>query len=100
MATYTELKALAEDKTLLERAAVAVIVAADVVRTEAPTVNNHSFRLAWAGKALTQPQAEGQRALWCALAQNRALTVAQIQAADDTSLQTAINAAIDLLAVS
>jgi hypothetical protein len=98
MATYVELLQAAEDDTLNKKARVAVIIAADVVRAEAGATANHATRLAWASQALRDPIGEGKRALWCALAQNAGLTSAQLLAASDAALQTAINAAVDLLA--
>lgn len=100
MATYQELAAAAENDALNIKARVAVIIAADVVRAEAPATTNHTARLAWAGRALRDPAGEGKRALWCALAQNSGLTSAQILSASDSAFQTAVNAAIDLLATS
>lgn len=98
MATYAELLAAAENDVLKGKARVAVIIAADVVRAESTGTANHTARLAWAAKALRDPAAEGQRALWCALAQNASATSAAILAATDATVQTAVNNAIDLLA--
>lgn len=97
MATYSELLQAAQNDTLNQACRIAVIVAADVVRAEADTTTNHAARLAWAARALTDPATEGKRALWCALAQNRSATLSQILAATDSTLQTAVNAAVDLL---
>lgn len=98
MATYGELYALQHDSDLRNRMAVAVVVAAETVRTENVNTTNHANRLIWAKNALANPQAEAIRMLWGALAQNRTLTVAQITGASDASLQTAVNNAIDLFA--
>lgn len=99
MALYTELYQLAQaDATLKARCAVAVVVAADTVRLEPGATTNHQNRMLWAAEALKAPGVWGERMLWAALAQNKALTVAQIQAANDASLQTAINNVIDLFA--
>ena len=102
MATYLELLALTTDAALLNRTQIAVLVAADAVRVDglsSPAPENQAARMAWASKALTQPQIEAQRALACVLAQNRALSVAQINAASDAALQSAVDAAVDLLSV-
>jgi len=98
MATYAELLTAAEDDNLTKKARVAVIIAADVVRAESAGTANHAARLAWASRALQDPVTEGRRALWCALAQNSTLTLAQLTGASDAAVQTAVNAAIDLLA--
>lgn len=97
MATYLELLQAAEDDTLNRKSRIAVIVAADLVRSEAAVTTNHQARLAWASQALRAPEQEGKRALWCALAQNSTATLSQLLAATDATLQTAINTAIDLL---
>jgi hypothetical protein len=101
MATYDELLAIASTTSgtaLRNRIRVAVVVAADVIRAEAPATVNHANRLAWARLVLDNPDRQAERMLWAVLAQNRAATVAQITAADDATVQTAVNAAVDLLA--
>lgn len=99
MATYSELYQLAQtDSALRSRATVAVVVAADTIRTEAGATPNHANRILWAVDALARPGYWGERMLWAALAQNRASTVAQIQGATDAALQAAINNVIDLFA--
>jgi hypothetical protein len=98
VATYPELLALAQNDDLRQRTRVAAVVAADVIRLEGSGVTNHTLRLAWAKRALEDPVAQGERLLWAVLAQNRALTAAQIVSATDSGLQTAVNAAVDLLA--
>ena len=101
MATYAELLTIATSSTgdaLRNRIRVAVVVAADVVRAEVDTTPNHVKRMAWARAVLQAPDVEAQRMMWAVLAQNRAFTAAQITGADDATVQTAVNAAIDLLA--
>lgn len=100
MATYAELLQAAEDDGLNKKARIAVIIAADLVRAESVGTANHTARLAWASKAISDPLVEAKRALWCALAQNAAVAQASILSASDATLQTAINAAIDLLSVA
>jgi hypothetical protein len=101
MATYAELLTIASSSVgdaLRARIRVAVVVAADVVRAENTGTANHASRMIWARQVLQSPDTEAQRMLWAVLAQNRAFTLAQITAADDATVQTAVNAAIDLLA--
>ena len=101
MATYAELLTIATSSTgdaLRNRIRVAVVVAADVVRAEVPAPPNHANRMAWARLVLQNPDTEAMRMMWAVLAQNRAFTAAQITGADDATVQTAVNAAIDLLA--
>jgi hypothetical protein len=97
--TYLEILQAAQSDDLNKRMRVAVIVSADTVRAESTGTANHTARLAWASKVTRDPDTEGKRALWCALAQNKAVTLAQVLAATDASLQTAVDLAIDLLAI-
>lgn len=101
MASYAEILDIATSGAgddLRKRLRVAVVVAADVVRAEVNTTPNHANRMVWARQVLQNPDAEAQRMLWAVLAQNRAFTALQITGADDAAVQTAVNAAIDLLA--
>ena len=101
MATYAELLAIANNATgesLRSKILVACVVAADVVRAELPATTNHAKRMIWAAQFLQNPDTEARRMVWAVLAQNRAFTAAQITGADDATVQTAVNAAIDLLA--
>lgn len=100
MASYTELLNIAigpAGQDLRTRLRVAVVVAADVVRAET-SGTNLANRKAWARNVLNDPDREADRMMWAVLAQNRALTAAQITGATDENVQTAVNAAIDLLA--
>jgi hypothetical protein len=98
MATYPELLALIQNDDLRQRTRVAAVVAADVIRLESGATNNHAARLQWAKRALEDPVTEGERLLWAVIAQNRSFTAAQIVGATDSTLQTAVNNAVDLLA--
>lgn len=98
MATYSEIYDLQNEAALRNRMAVAVVIAADTIRAEPPATANHANRLLWAKAALANPHGEAVRVLWGVLAQNKALTVAQITGASDASLQTAVNNTIDLFA--
>lgn len=101
MATYAELLTIARTDigaSLRDKVQVAVIVACDVIRLEAPGTTNHANRLIWTQNALRSPAQEAERLLWAVLAQNRAFTLAQITGADDATVQTAVNDAIDLIA--
>lgn len=101
MATYAELLDIATTATgatLRQKIQVAVVVACDVIRLEAGATANHADRLVWTQNALRNPSQEAERLMWAVLAQNRAFTSAQITGADDATVQTAVNNAIDLLA--
>lgn len=98
MATYDELLTAAQNAALNNRLRVAVIVAAEKVRVEDVATANHAARLAWAKSVFGNPDTEARRMLWAVLAQNRAFTVAQIVGADDTAVQTAVDAAVNVFA--
>lgn len=99
MATYAELLTASENETLRQKIRVAVVVAAEKVRTEdAQVVTNHAARLAWARSVFEGPEAVTQRMVWAVLAQNRASTLAQITGASDGTVQTAVDAAVDVFA--
>lgn len=98
MATYTELFDLMNDSALRNRVSVACLVAAEAVRVEAAGTANHANRLIWAKTTFADARAAGERMLPAILAQNAALTRAQILAAADAALQTAVNAAVDVFA--
>ena len=100
MATYAELLAIAtsDGSALHSRIKVAAIVACDVIRAESGQTTNHANRLKWAAQTLQAPDDAARKMLWAVLAQNRAATAEQITGADDATVQTAVNAAVDLLA--
>lgn len=95
MATYAELLEAAENPTLKNRIRVAVVVAAEIIRTEADTVEFHAERMAWAKDAFKNPDANAADMLWAVLAQNRTAPLASIVGADDATVQTAVNAAVN-----
>lgn len=99
MATYTEMQGIFADATLLAKVSSACIVAADTIRQEATNTANHSARLAWAKLALDSPSAVAAKMLPAVIAQNKSLTLAQINSASDANLQTAVDAAVNLFAM-
>lgn len=96
MADYTEIRQLFNDSELRNRSVVAVIVAAAAIVDGIATETTE--RIAWAQRALSGPEREGERALMIVLANNVSLTVAQIRAAGDAALQTEVDKVVDLLA--
>lgn len=98
MATYEELFNLADNNTLLDRIAVAITIAAHTVLNEADTVPNHAARLVWARSAFRDPKLQAKSFLHVVLAANSNATVTQINAATDQSIQTNINAAVNVFA--
>lgn len=98
MATYAELLIASENETLRNKVRVACVVAAEVVRTELVSVTNHANRLGWAKSVFESPESVTQRMLWAVLAQNAGASLAAITGASDSTVQTAVNAAVDVFA--
>jgi hypothetical protein len=101
MATYDELLAIAQTDIggpLKNKIKVAVVVACDVIRAEAEATPNHANRLTWAAQTLSNPGRAAEQMVWAVLATNRTLTAGQITGASDANVQTAVNAAVDLVA--
>jgi|SRR6185312_11039864 len=98
MATLSELTTLAGNNTLLDKITAAVAVQAEVIRLEAGSVPNNANRLLWAKDAFTDPRSMAQKMLWSVLATNRAATSTQITTADDTSIQSAVAAVVNVFA--
>ena len=101
MATYIELNNLAsggEGTILKTKIKVAIIIAAEAIRSEEVTVDNHSNRMIWAAAAFTNPGAMAEKMLWALLAQNASAEATIIAGASDTTIQSGVNAAVDIFA--
>jgi len=99
MATYAELLNIANTSDGFKQTIkVAVVVACDVIRAEADATPNHAARVSWARATLQDPDTAASQMVLAVLAQNRTLTAAQITGASDAAVQTAVNAAVNLLA--
>lgn len=102
MATYDELLTIVNGAgagaQLYGRVKIACIIACEAIRTEAAGTTNHANRLKWAATTLQDPDAAAKRVLLAVLAQNAAVALASITGASDATVQTAVNAAVDLVA--
>jgi len=98
MADYAELFNLRNDSALLNRVAIACVVAAGEIRNEPPSTSNHNNRLVWAREAFESPQMVAGKMWMALLAANKDLTVQQIQEAGDAAIQTRVNEVVDLFA--
>lgn len=98
MAAYNELFGLIRNSELRNKVAVAVGVAADVIRQELDTVPNHANRLLWAKQAFERPMNVAEDILWSVIIANKDQDVATILAASDTAIQSNVDAVIDLFA--
>ena len=98
MATYTELYDLHNNSALQNRVRTACLIAAETVMNEDGSIPNHTNRLIWAKGVFDNPTGEAKRMYWAVLAANKDATVAQIQAATDTAIQTNVDDHVDLFA--
>ena len=98
MATYAEILIAHADNVLLNKVRVATVVAATNVMLEPTETANHANRLLWAKTVFADPAIAGARMMWPVLAQNKAFTLAQITGADDETVQTAVNSAVNVFA--
>lgn len=96
VATYIELRNLANDSTLRNRSEVAIVVSANAILRTTPAPLDE--QIGWAQDVLENPSRWAQQALFASLAQNRTLSVAEIQGATDDALQTVIDQIVPLLA--
>jgi len=98
MATYLELLSASRDDVLNQKMRVAVVIATEVIRTEAGATPNHAARVLWAKTVYQSPEDVAKRMIFAVLAQNANATLAAILASSDATIQTAVNAAVDALA--
>ena len=98
MATYAELLGFFADDDLRNKVLVAVIVAADTILNEDAGTTNHANRLIWAKGAYANPTQEAKRMTMAVLAANKSATVQQITDAGDSTVQTNVDAAVNLFA--
>ncbi len=98
MATYVELRTLFTDDTLRNRVEVAIIIAAETIRTEDDQLTNHANRLLWAKKAFERTSQIRDEMTKALIAQNSDASTTQILAATDAVLQANVDAAVDIFA--
>jgi len=98
MATYTELRSILGDRSLLNRITVAVGVSAEAIRTESAATPNHANRLLWAKDVFVNPTQRAAEMQWAVIIANRTASTAQILAAADTAIQTNVDANVDVFA--
>lgn len=98
MATLSELAGLLQDPILGAKCKAACLVAAQAIQVEAGATANHANRIKWAKAVFVDPDGWGVKLLRAVLAANASATLAQINAAADSTIQTAVNAAVDTFA--
>ena len=98
MATYQELRFLFANDDLRHKIEVACIVAAEAIRTEEASVENHANRLLWAKAAFSNPSTVSKQLLMAMLATNKEAEVSAITGVTDALIQAKVDAAIDVFA--
>ncbi len=98
MATHTELFELYSDSALRNRVEIALILAAEAVRTEDPATPNHAARLAWARQVLSNPQTWLMPMFRLLLAAHSSVEASQISAASDALIAGKVAEAVDFFA--
>lgn len=99
MATYAELRdQFLNNSGLQDQVRVAITVAAIAIKDEDPGTTNHANRLIWAKQALNNPDEKVSAFMDVVLAENKTATVAAIESASDTTVQTNVDGAVDLFA--
>lgn len=94
MATYAELFNLRRDDGLRNRIAVAAVVKAQsLLALPSPT----TAQLTWAQDTFKDPNEKAKLLMEYVLAANKGATVAQIESATDTTIQTNVDTAVDKL---
>ena len=93
MATYIELRDLANDSVLRNRTDVAVIVAANNLLDGSETVDQAK----WASAVFSNPRSVSQKAFMAVLAVNKDALVADIRNSSDAQLQTNVDGVVPAL---
>lgn len=96
MAAYTDLYSKLSDDDLRNRVSVAVVVSAHALLVNTPTTDQQK----WAADVFANPKLWGDRALMGVLAANSSATIAQIDAASDAAVQSAVDDLTDALVVA
>lgn len=97
MASLLELQSLFIDSDLQDKAEAALIIGAwGLIDAASPTVAEQN----WAAEAFANTTAQAKLAVKAVLAANNAATVAQIQAADDATIQTNVDDVIPALVIA
>lgn len=99
MATYDELLSIATTgAAFIARLQVAAVMSANKIRTEATATPNYANRQKWAKSAFQNSAGAARDLLWPVLTANAGAASAAILSASDALIQTAVDAAVDVLA--
>lgn len=98
MASHEELFSIRNDSALQNRVESAVLIAAEAVMLEDPATENNTNRRIWAKQVFAGPRSKSDPIFNAILAAYHALSEAQIRAATDEQIDTAVTNHIDLFA--
>lgn len=99
MATYLELRSLLRGETeLTQKVEAAVIIAADAINQEAATTPNHANRLIWAQQVFQSWATKAREMLPALIAADKSASLVGIKNASDATIQSYIDAVIDVFA--
>ena len=98
MATYQEIFNLASDKVLQDRVTTATVKAAQGILSTTPTPA--ADRVNWASSVVQSPVRVGKEVLRLVLAANDGLSVAAIQSASDSAIQSNVDDVVDSLVLA
>ena len=98
MAAYEDLRGLFGHGELRPTVEVACIVAAEAIRNESPSTDNHANRMIWAKAAFRNPSSIRDQMLMALIAANKDASVETIVGVSDAALQTLVDAAVDVFA--
>ena len=96
MASYQEIRDLANDSAMLNKVDVAVLIAANNLLAGTPTADQQK----WAANVFASPRVEANKAYRALLAEYNTATVATITGADDATIQTAVDAVVPTLVIA
>lgn len=94
MATYAEIFDIRSNSNFRNKIAVAIVVKATALLNLATPSSN---QVSWANSALDSSLATADKLMNYVLAENKSATTGQIVGADDATIQTNVDAAVDKL---
>ena len=98
MATYKELNVLFTDALLRDRVETAIVIAAEGILSVDPT--GKEAEVQWAADVIANSGKHGSDALKLVLAANKDISVANIQGASDSNIQSNVDDMVDALVLA
>ncbi len=98
MASYEELYGERQNASLKKKITIALVISANEIISEAGSIPGHALRFTWAKEVIANPTIVAGQVLLILLAKNKDSSIATIQNATDTIVQSAVDSVINLLA--